>query len=437
MRSRVRRILALPPRLALALPLSLAVLWAGQAAAAEHRAEAIFASERFAAARAHLAADHDRTVDDIITLTEIPAPPFQEERRAGAYLDMLKAHGLFEIAMDAEGNVMGLRRGAGPQGGPVVVISAHLDTVFPAETDVTVRREGTRLMAPGVGDDSRSLAVLLAFVRALDAAGVTTVHDLLVVGTVGEEGAGDLRGVRHLFQTGAYKDRVTAFFSFDGTNPAALVNGAVGSKRYRATFIGPGGHSYGAFGIVNPMAAMARATARLYEVEVPVTPRTTYSASVTGGGVSVNSIPAEVFTEYDMRSESPQALADLEQRLLEILHVAVAEENAARSTAQGAVRLDARVTGDRPAGGTPAEEPFIQGVSAALRQLGFEPHLSASSTDSNIPMSLGIPAVTLGSGGTGGRAHALDEWIDVEPVESVRGMAAGLLAVLTAAGVSD
>ncbi len=290
-------------------------------------------------------------------------------------------------------------------------------------------------MAPGVGDDTRSLAVLLAYVRALDAAKIETEKDILFVGTVGEEGPGDLRGVRHFFTQGAYKDRVAAFFSFDGSDPTRVVTGAVGSKRYRATFKGPGGHSFGAFGLVNPMAAMARATADLYELEVPVSPKTTYSASVTGGGVSVNSIPAEVFTEYDMRSESPEALADLEGKLLAIFDKAVADENAARSTSQGEVSLDLRKIGDRPAGGTPLEAALVRDVAAAIREMGYEPKFNASSTDANIPMSLGIPAVTVGSGGSGGRAHALDEWIDVEPVETVRGMSVGLLAILAAAGV--
>lgn len=426
----VRRIFAVSG-LALSCALAASSVHAEQFAAPQ-----IFASEAFGKARAQLFADHDRTVADIVTITEIPAPPFEEAARGAAYLAMLEAHGLSETTTDAEGNVMGLRRGSGPADGPVVVVSAHLDTVFPAGTDVTVRREGTRLMAPGIGDDSRSLAVMLAFIRALDAAEIETVHDILFVGTVGEEGQGDLRGVRHLFTEGAYKDRVAAFFSFDGSDPSRIVSAAVGSKRYRAIFRGPGGHSYGAFGIVNPMAAMAQATRRLYEIEVPRQPRTTYSASVTGGGVSVNSIPAEVFTEYDMRSESPQALASLEARLLAIFEEVVAEENAARSTSQGEVTVEAKMIGDRPAGGTAADSPFILGLAGAVTALGYEPRLSASSTDSNIPMSLGVPAATMGSGGTGGRAHALDEWIDVEPQESVRGMSAGLLAILTAAGVA-
>ncbi|MDO8901035.1 MAG: M20/M25/M40 family metallo-hydrolase [Phenylobacterium sp.] len=407
----------------------------GVALASETPVPAIAASAAFAEAKAHLAKDFDRTVADIITLTEIPAPPFQEAERAKAYLAMLEAHGLTQTTTDAEGNVMGLRRGAGPAGGPLVVVSAHLDTVFPADTDVTVRREGTRLMAPGIGDDTRSLATLLAFIRAMDAAGLVTEQDILFLGTVGEEGQGDLRGVRHFFTEGPYRDRVSAFFSFDGSDPTRVVTGAVGSKRYRTFFRGPGGHSYGAFGLVNPMAAMARATAQLYEIELPPSPRTTYSASVTGGGVSVNSIPAEVYTEYDMRSESPEALARLEAQLLAIFQESVAAENAARSTAQGPITVEPLVIGDRPAGSTDPDSGLVRSVVAAIEAAGYSASLSASSTDSNIPMSLGVPAITMGSGGSGGRAHALDEWIDVEPVENVRGMGVGLLAILAVAGV--
>lgn len=208
------------------------------------------ASPAFAAAAAKLDADFDRTVADIVTLTEIPAPPFKEDARAKAYLEMLKAHGLTNVEMDAEGNVMGVRPGTVTKGkGPFVVLAAHLDTVFPEGTDVKVKRDGTRLMAPGIGDDTRSLATLLAYMRALDAAKISTKADILFVGNVGEEGPGDLRGTRFLFNKGPYKGRISAFFSMDGSDPSRIVDRGVGSKRYRVTFKGPGGHSYGAFGL--------------------------------------------------------------------------------------------------------------------------------------------------------------------------------------------
>jgi tripeptide aminopeptidase len=259
------------PRLALALVSALVLVTTAEAqtrpAPADRRIAAIRATPAFKAAVATLDAQHDRIVADTIAITEIEAPPFKEEKRARAYAEMLRAHGLSDVEIDAEGNAMGLRRGTGPAGGPLVVIAAHLDTVFPEGTNVKVRREGTRLHAPGVGDDSHALAVLLGYVRALDAAKIRTKRDILFVGNVGEEGPGDLRGVRYLFTKGKYKDRIAAFFSMDGLEAASVTYGAVGSRRYRVTFKGPGGHSYSAFGIVNPMAAMAAAVVEMNRIQ--------------------------------------------------------------------------------------------------------------------------------------------------------------------------
>ena len=388
----------------------------------------------FKAAVATLDREHARIVDDTITLTEIPAPPFKEERRAKAYMELLKAHGLTDVEMDAEGNVMGLRRGTGAAGQPLVVLAAHLDTVFPESVPIKVRREGTKLFAPGVGDDTHSLAVLLGYIRALDAGKVRTKRDILFVGNVGEEGPGDLRGVRHIFTKGKYKDRIASFFSMDGTAADRVTGGAVGSRRYRVTFKGPGGHSYGAFGIVNPMGAMAKAVSDFNALAVPAKPRTTYAASVVGGGTSVNSIPDAIWLEVDMRSEGKAELADLDGKFLKIVETAVAAENAARSTRVGAVTADVKLIGDRPTGATREDAEILLTTAAAVRAAGYTPILGAGSTDSNMPISLGIPAVTIGSGGTGGRAHAVDEWIDVAKPESLKGMQVGLAAVLAMAG---
>ena len=394
----------------------------------------VMGSDAYRAAVATLTAEHDRTVEDIVALTEIAAPSFQEATRAHAFHAMAEMHGLKHLAIDAEGNVTGLRPGIG--NGPLVCIAAHLDTVFPAGTDLTVRREGTKLYAPGVGDDTRSLAVLLAWLRAMDAAGVRTRADLLFVADVGEEGPGDLRGMRHLFEKGPYKDRISAFITVDSPDMVHIATGGVGSKRYRVTFKGPGGHSYGAFGLVNPMYAMADAIARLSRVTVPASPKTTYSASVTGGGTSINSIPNSVWTEFDLRSESPAELAWLEATFLDLLAKSVAAENEARSTRTGAVTTDIVKIGDRPAGRTDANSDLVRLAHAAISAHGFHPSLETSSTDANIPMSLGIPAIKIGSGGTGGRAHSLEEWIDVAPEPSIRGMAAGLATVLAVAGLA-
>ena len=391
-------------------------------------------SAGFKTAMATLEQQHERIVADTITLTEIPAPPFKEEKRARAYMEMLKAHGLSDVEMDAEGNVMGLRRGTGKPGGPIVVIAAHLDTVFPEETNVKVRREGTKLFAPGVGDDTHSLAVLLGYVRALDAAKVKTRQDILFVGNVGEEGPGDLRGVRYLFTKGKYKDRIGAFFSMDGTSAPRVTSGAVGSRRYRVTFKGPGGHSYGAYGLVNPMAAMGTTVVEMNRIKTPAKPKTTYATSVVGGGTSVNSIPDAIWLEVDMRSESKDELAKLDGQFLQIVEGAVSAENTARSTAAGKVSAEVKLIGDRPTGNTREDAEIVQMTAAAVRAAGYSPILGASSTDSNMPISLGIPAVTIGSGGQGGRAHALDEWIDVAKDASVQGMSVGLAALLAMAG---
>ncbi|MGE4043302.1 MAG: M20/M25/M40 family metallo-hydrolase [Acetobacteraceae bacterium] len=392
----------------------------------------IMDSAAFRKAVETLRAEHERTVQDIIALTETAAPPFQEQTRARAWMEMARAHGLTDLEMDAEGNVTGLRRGQG--NGKLVCIAAHLDTVFPEGTDVTVRREGTKLFAPGVGDDTRSLAVLLAWLRAMDAAGITTRDDILFVADVGEEGLGDLRGVRHLFQQGRYKDRISAFVTVDSPDMDRIVTGGVGSKRYRVTFNGPGGHSYGAFGLVNPMFAMADAVCRLGRVMVPSRPKTTFSASVTGGGTSINSIPDSVWTDFDLRSESPEALDRLEAQFLAIVEEATKAENAARSTVNGAITAEIRKVGDRPAGSTDTGHELVRLAEAAIGAHGYETRFEYSSTDANIPMSLGIPAIRIGSGGSGGRGHSLDEWIDVEPEASLRGMTAGLATVLALAG---
>lgn len=399
---------------------------------AEHvrRVAALMASAKYRAAVSTLEHEHDLTVENIISITEVPAPPFGEVQRARAYMEMLRSHGLTDIEMDAEGNVMGLREGTGD--GSLVVMSAHLDTVFPEGTPVKVRREGTRLYAPGVGDDSRGLAVLLAYARALDAAKIRTRHDILFVGTVGEEGRGDLRGVRYFFAHGKYKDRVRYFFSLDGNEPQRVAHAGVGSKRYRVTFKGPGGHSFKAFGIVNPMTAMSEAVVAFYRIKVPSTPRTTYSASVTGGGTSVNAIPNEVFMEFDMRSEDPAELAKLEARLVAAIDVAVARENRARSTREGTVSATRELIGDRPAGSTPRDAALVQYAAAAASAQGYTPAFEASSTDSNVPMSLGIQAVTI-SPGSGARSHSLEEYIDVDKAESVRAMQVGLTALLAVA----
>ena len=378
--------------------------------------------------------DYERWVEELIELTEIPAPPFKEGERARAYLEKLRELGLKDVEMDAEGNVMGIREGSG---GPLLAVSAHLDTVFPEGTDVTVQRRGTRLSAPGIGDDTAGLATLLAVVRAMDAAGVTTTSDILFIGDVGEEGPGDLRGMKHLFREGPYKDRIEMFVAVEGGRQTDITNAALGSKRYRVVFKGPGGHSYSAFGLVNPAFAMGNATRKFSELEVPADPKTTFNVGVVGGGTSVNSIPVEAWMEVDMRSEEPDELNELAETFLGLMHEAVDEENAVRSTAEGPIELEMTVIGDRPSGEISKNTPIVQRAAAAYRAFGIEPIYSRSSTDANIPISMGIPGITIDRGGLGGRSHSLDEWTDVEKSAAVKGIQVVLTAILAIAGLEE
>ncbi|WBH17418.1 M20/M25/M40 family metallo-hydrolase [Sphingomonas radiodurans] len=392
----------------------------------------ITASPGYAKAVAALDAGHDRWVQNIITLTEIPAPPFKEAVRARAYRDMFTAARLTDVEIDEEGNVLGLRKGGGEG---LIVVSAHMDTVFPEGTPVKVRREGDRLYAPGVGDDTTGLATQLAIIEAMNAAGIKTKADILFVGTVGEEGLGDLRGVRYLFTKGKYKDKAKAFFSLDGGGLDGVTVGGAGSKRYRVMFKGPGGHSYGAFGLVNPMTAMSQAVVDFYKIAVPADPKTTYSASVVSGGTSVNAIPREVTMEFDMRSESAESLANVEKQFLATLQKAAATENAARSTKEGAITAEPKLIGDRPAGQTPRDAEIVQYATAAYAAEGIPIRYGAGSTDSNIPISLGIPAITISRVATSGRGHSLDEWISVEKPGNLQVKRLGLAMILATAGM--
>jgi tripeptide aminopeptidase len=369
-----------------------------------------------------------RAIEEQVALCEIEAPPFKEARRAEEYRRRMEALGLRNVRVDAEGNVIGER--PGEPGEPVVVISGHLDTVFPEGTDVRVRREGTVLRAPGIGDDCRGLAVVLAVARALEAAQVRTRGTVLFVGTVGEEGEGNLRGVRHLFET-ELKDRVDYFLSVDGTG-LGMTKDAVGSHRYRVTFKGPGGHSYGAFGMPNPMHALGRAIAKVADFQVPDSPRVTFSVGLVDGGTSVNSIADAASFSVDMRSVDAARLDSLDARFRAAVREALEEENARwRSDVKLTVEID--TIGIRPAGSQPEDAFIVRAAVGAGRRLGFTPPAVASSTDANTPISLGVPALTIDGGGSGGGAHSLQEWFDTR--DSHLGTQWALLLVLALAGV--
>jgi acetylornithine deacetylase/succinyl-diaminopimelate desuccinylase-like protein len=370
------------------------------------------------------------TLQQQIELTEIEAPPFMEQRRAEEFRRRLMALGYQNVRIDAEGNVIAERPGS--VSGPVVVISGHLDTVFPSGTDVRVRREGDRILAPGIGDDGRGLAVVLTVARAFQTLRIPTNGTVLFIGTVGEEGQGNLRGVRHLFER-ELAGRVGYFISVDGTGDD-IVSAAVGSNRYKVFFKGPGGHSYGAFGMPNPAHALGRAVAAIADLDVPTQPKTTFSVSVLSGGTSVNSIPFEVALEIDMRSEQPAALADLDARFRAAVAKAVADEKARwpRSNAELVAQID--TIGIRPAGAQPDTAPIVVAALAASRALGLNSTTEASSTDANIPMNMGIPAITIDGGGRGGASHAPEEWYE-DTADSYKGPQWAALIVAMLAGL--
>jgi acetylornithine deacetylase/succinyl-diaminopimelate desuccinylase-like protein len=410
----------------------LALLFPVQAQVPDAAVKQFLDSAEYKQATAFIGRDYDRFVRELITLTEIPAPPFKEAARAKAYLPMLREAGLAAVEIDAEGNVMGVRRGSG--GGAMLAVVAHLDTVFPEGTSVTVKREGTRLMAPGVGDNTRGAALMLAVVRAMHAAGIQTKSDILFVGNVGEEGEGDLRGVKFLLQKGKYKDRIKQFIAIDGGEQGTITRGGVGSRRYRVAFKGPGGHSYGAFGLVNPAFAMGNAIAKFSRLQVPSGPKTTFNVGVVSGGTSVNSIPAEVQMVVDMRSVSCAELKKLDDAFLALVREAADEENAARSTREGKVSADPKLIGDRPCGETALDAPIVQRATAVVKAFGLRPTYGISSTDANVPMNVGIPAITIGRG-AGGRSHSPDEWTDVAKPAAVQAVQVALTIIASIAGI--
>ena len=382
----------------------------------------------------HIVETDDQTMDDLMTLTEIPAPPFMEDERGAAFLQMMIDLGVDSAWTDEVGNAIGLRRGSGT--GEVLAIAGHLDTVFPPETDVTIRVSGDTLFAPGIADDTRGLATVLAVLRAMNEADIRTEADVLFIGNVGEEGLGDLRGVKHLFRDGG--PRIDHFISVDGTSPTGITHMGLGSHRYRVTFKGPGGHSWGAFGLANPAHAMGQAIGYFQDGAAPYTAtapfRTSYNVGRMGGGTSVNSVPFEAWMEIDMRSEGDATLDAVDAILQGAVQRALAEENARRTRGEP-LTVDVDMIGDRPSGVIAEDHPYIQQAAAVTRALGIEPTFSRSSTDSNIPISLGIPAMSIGGGGQGFGAHSLDEWFRNE--NGALGVQRVMLIVLAQVGVAQ
>jgi acetylornithine deacetylase/succinyl-diaminopimelate desuccinylase-like protein len=410
--------------------LVLLTLTALAARGVEAQVPAVPASQpAIAAALATIKRDNAWTLEQQVSICEIPAPPFKETVRGQELIRRFQALGLTNVRADGEGNVIGEHRGTGP--GPTVVLSGHLDTVFPEGTDVNVKIDGARYRGPGIGDDCRGLATILAVARAFKEHNVTHPGKILFVGTVGEEGPGNLRGVRALFSKPP--EKIDYFISVDGTG-LGLTTGAVGSHRYLVKFQGPGGHSFGAFGMPNPIHAMGRAIARISDFKVPASPKTTFNVGIVSGGTSVNTISPLGAMEVDLRSESPEELAAIDARLKQAVKEAVDEENARQPGSPGPVTVAWIDMGVRPAVLVNNNSQIARTALAAAKALGFEAETGASSTDANYPMSLGIPAITIDGGGIGRGAHSLAESYEDGP-EGWKGPQWALLISVTLTGL--
>ena len=346
-------------------------------------------------------------LEEQIQLCEIPAPPFKEARRAEALRQSFQSLGLKNVRIDRAGNVLGERAGTGA--GPHLVFTAHLDTVFGEEVAIRLTRTGAVIKGPGISDDCRGLAVLLGVIRGLDEAQIRTPGSITFVGTVGEEGLGDLRGVKELFN-GELKGRIDRFVSVDGAG-LGITHVGVGSLRYRVTFKGTGGHSYGDFGLANPIHALGRAMARIADIQVPAVPKTTFNIGRIGGGTSVNAIASEAWFEVDLRSSDNAALATLDSSVQKALDAALNEENA-RWGNRGRITLSKTTVGNRPAGRVNVDAPIVQAAVSVTRALGLPVSLDEGSTDANLAMSLGVPAITIDGGGTASGTHSTDEAFD-------------------------
>ncbi len=374
------------------------------------------------------------TMSNLVLLTEIPAPPYKEDKRAAKFAEMIKAVGVDSVWMDTAGNVIALRKGQ--SGKKRIILEAHMDTVFPEGTDVKVVNKGDTLYAPGIADDTRGLASMLTLLKVMNQSNLKTEADVLFVGTTGEEGQGDLRGVKNLFSA-AGPGKIDTYIALDGTAIGVIIHRALGSHRYRITFKGPGGHSSGAFGLANPHNALGRAIhywvveADKFALQSGV--RVTYNVAVTGGGTSVNSIPFESWMEVDMRSESQERLSGIDQLLQVAVKKALAEENAMKKMGKDLI-VEVKMIGDRPSGGNDPGLPLVQHAMASMKYLGAEPQLRVASTNSNIPISKGVPAITIGSGGKSGNAHALNEWFVND--KGYLGIQQALLILLAEAGIA-
>jgi acetylornithine deacetylase/succinyl-diaminopimelate desuccinylase-like protein len=396
---------------------------------AEHSFRALWERESLHAARRRLRARDAEILRTQIAVSEIPAPTGGEGARASWVAGRLAALGLSDVRTDGAGNVIA-RRGGADEGAPVVVC-AHLDTVFPRSAHVAVRRDGSRLVGPGIGDNGRGLAGMLALAEVIDGERLRTRAPIDFIATVGEEGNGDLRGAKHAFAAEAREARAAVIL--DGAGDERIVHRALGSRRFRIVFRGAGGHSWTAYGTPNPVHAAAAAVVRLTGISLPSRPRTTLSVGRIGGGISVNAIPEDGWIEVDLRSTSEAVLDRLAREVRGAARAAAEEENARRAVGTPPLSLDVALIGERPSGETAPDHPLVEAAAQATRLIGREPELATASTDANVPISLGIPAIALGAGGRGGDAHTHAEWFD--NVDGTLGLARALGVVVAAAGV--
>lgn len=380
-------------------------------------------------ARARLAARDESVLRCQTAVSEIPAPTGDESRRAMWIASRFTALGLADVRTDRAGNVIGRRAGASAT--QAVAVCAHLDTVFPLDTPLRVRRDGSRLAGPGIGDNGRGLAAMLALAEEIDGVRIRVRAPIDFVATTGEEGAGDLRGAKAFFAGAA--GQIAAAIALDGAGDERVVHRALGARRFRVTYRGTGGHSWAAYGVANPVHAAAAAVATLGALSLPREPRTALTVGRIGGGIAVNAIPECGWFEVDLRSASAVVLERYDRDIRAAAHAAEAAENARRAPGTRALTVAIEVIGDRPCGDVPADDPLVVAAIEATRLIGREADLATASTDANVPISLGIPAVAIGAGGTGGDAHTVSEWYD--NAEGTLGLARALTTIVSAAGV--
>ncbi|MGD0964618.1 MAG: M20/M25/M40 family metallo-hydrolase [Candidatus Acidiferrales bacterium] len=367
--------------------------------------------------------------DQQVHLTEIPAPEFNEAQRGQFLKQLFEANG-FAVRVDETGNVIGERPGSDPKS--VVLLAAHLDTVFPADTDVRVKRSGDRLQAPGISDNGAGLAALVGIARALSESGMRTAKTIVLAGDVGEEGEGNLRGMRALVEH--YSSRISAVIAVDGPSADHITTQGIASRRIEVTITGPGGHSWSDFGVPNPITALSRGIVRFSGIKLPDHPRTSYNFGVIEGGQSVNSIPARAVAKVDLRSEDDKQLTRMENALRDAMQAGARDEAYGSRSGKDSIEVSFRSLGTRPAGTLADNSPLLQTIRDVDRLLGNRSRLERSSTDANIPLSLGIPAVAIGAGGTGGGSHTLGEWYDASGREF--GLKRLLLTAVSLAGLA-